>query len=313
MIKLKTKGFKIFKKGFRAYYLLVISIIALTIAIQSIVQYSLDKQRNAAMVVNLAGRQRMLSQRLLNEVYSCRYHNCDFAELKLSLNKLYQMHQILQTGSEHLGIKPLDDKDMQVDFDRLQPYVDWFKSNLDDFKKIDAVSFNDMRYRTDRFLVIMDRIVLKFQKKSEKEIKTMRLIELELAIFSVVIVLFEFFFIVNPFIDRIMAQKKKLEEIAWHQSHVFGSHMKNIKDLQYVLKAEKRPERKAEIYGFITEELDHLGEVSKTMVKALQKHDDQALYTPRTIIKKIEAFLGRGHVAKTSKVTDDDTVHYAES
>ncbi|GMN04857.1 hypothetical protein MTsPCn5_02450 [Croceitalea sp. MTPC5] len=299
---------RLFKKGFRAYYLLVVSIIVLTFAIQSIMQYSLKKQRSTAMIVNLAGRQRMLSQRLLNEVYSCRYHNCDYAELKLTLNKLYQMNGILQNGSENLGIPKLDNTDITANFVRLEPYVNWFKWNLSDLKRLDEIKFNDMRYRVDRFTTIMNGIVLQFQKKSEEDIKGMRIIEMELAIFSVFIVLFEIFFIVNPFINRIMSQKKKLEEIAWHQSHVFNSHMKNIKDLQYVLRVEKVPERQQEILKFISEELDHLNGVSKNMVSALKKNDDEEM-PHKVILKKVEDLLDKYGIGTSNKVTDDDKVH----
>ena len=305
---MKIRKFESGRKGFRAYYLLVVSIIVLTIAIQSIIQYSLSKQRATAMVVNLAGRQRMLSQRLLNEVYSCRYHNCDFAELKLSLNKLYQMNGILQNGSESLGIPALANEEIMTNFRRLQPHVDWFNSNLGDVQQIDGVSFTDIRYRADRFLAIMDMIVLQFQKKSEEDIKAMRIIEMELAIFSVLIVLFEIFFIVNPIISRIMNQKKKLAEIAWHQSHVFGSHMKNIRDLQFVLKAEKKPERQAEIYKFISEELDQLGEVSDKMVKAIKNNDQNVAMAHQMVLKKVEDFLEKYQLMPSEEITDDDRV-----
>ncbi len=307
-MRLNIGKIRLFKKGFRAYYLLVVSIIVLTFAIQSIMQYSLKKQRSTAMIVNLAGRQRMLSQRLLNEVYSCRYHNCDYAELKLTLNKLYQMNGILQNGSENLGIPKLDNTDIMANFVRLEPYVNWFKWNLSDLKRLDEIKFNDMRYRVDRFTTIMNGIVLQFQKKSEEDIKGMRIIEMELAIFSVFIVLFEIFFIVNPFINRIMSQKKKLEEIAWHQSHVFNSHMKNIKDLQYVLRVEKVPERQQEILKFISEELDHLNGVSKNMVSALKKNDDEEM-PHKVILKKVEDLLDKYGIGTSNKVTDDDKVH----
>ncbi len=302
---------EVFKKGFRAYYLLVVSIIVLTFAIQSIIQYSLNKQRSTAMIVNLAGRQRSLSQRLLNEVYSCRYHNCDFSEVKLTLNKLYQMNTILQEGSENLGIDPLDNEAILANFKKLEPYVNWFKWNLSDLRKIDSVSFNDIRYRVDRFTTIMNDIVFQFQKKSEEDIKGMRIIEMELAIFSVFIVLFEIFFIVNPIINRIMSQKKKLEEIAWHQSHVFASHMKNIKDLQYVLKVEKIPERQMEILNFISEELDRLKEVSDNMVSSLEKSDEQTM-PHHKMIKKVEHFLDKYQVNTAEKLIDDGKVHSSE-
>ncbi len=300
---------KIFKKGFRAYYLLVISIVFLTIVIQSMTQYSLNKQRSTALIVNLAGKQRMLSQRLLNELYSCRYHNCDYAEMKLTLTRLYQMNGFLQEGNVGLKLETLNDPEILKEFRRLEPHLEWLYSELKDFQNFKNVSFNDVRYRVDRFLFIMDGIVNQFQKKAEKDIRTMMIIELELAIFSIVIILFEIFFIVNPIINRILDQKKKLSEIAWHQSHVFNSHMKNIADLQYVLKVEKKPERQREIYGFIEQELNHLKKVSQNMIKSLE----ETVEDPKPhdlMIRKVEGFLEKYKLMGTEKtLIDDDKVH----
>ena len=292
--------------------MLVVSIIVLTIAIQTIVQYSLDKQRNTALIVNLAGFQRTLSQRLLNEAYSCRFHNCDYAELKLTLNKLLQRNEILQNGSVNLGIEPLRNEGISKNFGRLHPYIVWFSSNMSSYDDVAHLSFNDIRFRVDRFGEIMDDIVLQFQKQSEEDIKAMRIIELELAIFSVFIVLFEIFFIVNPIINRIMEQKKKLAEIAWHQSHVFSSHMKNIKDLQYVMRVERNPERRDEIVKFIYEELDQLDHVSQNMQNSLKKSEDVDLPHQR-MLKKMETLLEKYHLVLGEEVTDDDRAHSLKS
>jgi hypothetical protein len=300
---------KLFKKGFRAYYLLVISIVSLTIIIQSMTQYSLKKQRSTALIVNLAGRQRMLSQRLLHELYSCRYHNCDYAEMKLTMTKLYQMNGFLQQGNVGLKLEPLDDEVILSEFRRLEPHLEWLNSELKDFQNFKNLSFTDVRYRVDRFLFIMEGIVNQFQKKAEKDIHTMMIIELELAIFSIVIILFEIFFIVNPIINRIVDQKKKLSEIAWHQSHVFNSHMRNIADLQYVLKMEKNLERQKEIFGFIEEELNHLKKVSQNMVKSLEETAEDPK-PDQLVIRKVEDFLEKYKLMGTEKaLIDDDKVH----
>ncbi|MEM9363794.1 MAG: type IV pili methyl-accepting chemotaxis transducer N-terminal domain-containing protein [Bacteroidota bacterium] len=306
---MKLKGMKLFKKGFRAYYLLVVSVVLLTILIQSLTQYTLNEQRSTALVVNLAGRQRMLSQRLLNELYSCRFHNCDYAEMKLTLTKLYQMNGILQKGSVGLKISPLEDPEILREFARLEPHVEWLYSELRDFQNFHSINFSDVRYRVDRFLIIMDGIVNMFQKKSEKGIRTMMIVELELAIFSIIIILFEFLFIVNPIINRILDQKKRLSEIAWHQSHVFSSHMKNISDLQYVLKVEKNQERQKEIYGFISEELDQLKTVSQNMIKSLEETKKQEK-PHHLVLRKVENLLDKYKPSPKSRETiDDDTVH----
>lgn len=306
---MKIGKYNVFKKGFRAYYLLVISIVLLTIVIQSMTQYSLNKQRSTALMVNLSGGQRMLGQQLLNELYSCRYHNCDYAEMKLALTRLYQMNGFLQDGNKTLRIDPLDDDEIQKEFRRLEPHMEWLYHELKNFQNFKNVSFNDVRYRVDRFTAIMDGIVTLFQNKAEKDIKTMMVIELELAIFSIVIIFFEIFFIVNPIISRIIDQKKKLSEIAWHQSHVFSSHMKNIADLQYVLKVEKDPVRQKEIYDFIGEELEELKKVSKRMVKSLEKTAQEAK-PHHLVIRKVEDFLEKFNLLSSSKMLiHDDTVH----
>lgn len=309
---MKLKLPKLFKKGFRAYYLLVVSIIVLTIAIQSMIQYSLNKQRSTALVVNLAGRQRMLSQRLLNELYSCRYHDCDYAELKLSLNKLYQMNTFLQEGNENLSMDPVDEEEILANFRKLEPHIAWLKSQLNDFDNLENISFNDMRYHVDRFLVIMDDIVFQFQKKSEDDIRAMMIVEVELAIFSVFIVLFEIFFIVNPIINRILKQKKKLKEIAWHQSHVLSSHLKNLKDMNYVLKIEKNQERQLEIVKFISEELDSLKDSSETMQSALKKTEEFEMPHDR-FLNQVEALLNKYQVFSGKKANHDDTARSEES
>lgn len=259
------------------------------------------------MLVNLAGRQRMLSVRLLAESYTCRYDNCNFAEFKITLNKLVEMHTMLQTGDKRLGIPKLDDERILAQFAKLDPHVNWLRWNLGNVEEMTQVHQNDIRYRTNRFIELMDDIVLQFQKKSENDIKGIRIVELELAIFSVVIVLFEIFFIVNPIINRIFSQKKKLEEIAWHQSHVFSSHMKNIADLQYVLKVEKRQERRDEILAFISEEIDKLKGVSDAMLRALSK-DGSNKNAHHQIIAKMEQLLAK-RSNNQSSVTDDDKVH----
>jgi len=247
-------------------------------------------------------------------LYSCRYHTCDYAELRLSLNKLIQMNTILQEGSENLSIEPVTDEEILVNFLKLQPYLDWLSASLNDFDNIEHIEFEKMRSTTDGFLEVMDDIVFQFQKRSEAHIKGMMIVEAELAIFSVLIVIFEIFFIVNPIINRIMEQKKKLSQIAWHQSHAFDSHMKNVRDMQYVLKMEKNPDRQQEIVKFIVEEMDGLNEVSKNMQKALKKNDQQEM--PHNLfIRKVEFLLEKYKILPSEKkaVNHDDKVRSAKS
>ncbi|WP_298476650.1 type IV pili methyl-accepting chemotaxis transducer N-terminal domain-containing protein [uncultured Maribacter sp.] len=261
-----------YKKGFNAYYLLVLTIILLTIGTQSIVQYSLAKQSSDTVVVNIAGRQRMLCQKVVKEFYNCKYGDkCEYGDLKSALTSLKRIDDDLQNGNENIGILPLRNDDIKINFVLLKPYLNGIYEALNNEKNFDDVSISDLKYNEENFIKVMDEIVWQFQKESEKDIKNMMILEKYLAILSVIVVLIEIVFIVNPIINRIVKQNKKLEEIAWHQSHAFANHVKNIKDHQYVLKVEKDTERQKEIIKFVVEELDGVEEVSQFMVKALKK------------------------------------------
>lgn len=263
---------KTFKKGFRAYHLLVLTIILLTIGTQSIVQYSLAKQSSDAVIINIAGRQRMFSQKVIKEFYNCKYgEDCKYGNLRSALSSLKRVNEELQTGNKKLGIDPLENIEIQGKFEELKPFLDGIYFALDDVQNFDTVPLEGLKNNEKNFLKIMDEIVWLFQKDSEKSVANMMVLEKYLAILSVLVVLIEIVFIVNPIIAKMAEQNKKLEEIAWHQSHSFASHVKNIKDHQYILGVEKNPDRQKEIIKFVIKELDGVQEVSQFMVKALKK------------------------------------------
>jgi hypothetical protein len=117
----------------------------------------------------------------------------------------------------------------------------------------------------------METIVNQFQKVSENEINTLKIIEYELAALSLLILLFEIFFIVNPAIRKISFQNKKLKEISWHQSYAFNSHMKNLQHLQHILKIEKKARNQQALVDCVIDELNDLEVVSKNMIKSLEE------------------------------------------
>ena len=71
--------------------------------------------------------------------------------------------------------------------------------------------------------------------------------------------------------------------------------MKNIKDLQYVMKVEKNNERRDEIVKFIYEELDQLNKVSQSMQNSLKKSEEIDL-PHQKVLKKVEDMLEKYHI-----------------
>ncbi|MFX0556780.1 type IV pili methyl-accepting chemotaxis transducer N-terminal domain-containing protein [Maribacter sp. CXY002] len=260
-------------KSFNKYYLLVFTMIVLTLAIQSIIQYSLSRQEHDALRINVAGKQRMRSQMLVKQVYECRYANCNYGKLRLVLNRLANTNKSLQEGNNTIGLEPLEDDNIQMSFDKLQPHLNYILEKLSDFERLENISLVELSTEVDSFLVIMDAIVNQFQKSSEKDIRALMIVELELAMLTLVIIIFEIFYFINPSIRKITRQNQKLKEISWHQTHAFKSHISNIKKLQYVIGIEKNMDYKEELIGCLMGELNDLQAVSNNMVKSLAKED----------------------------------------
>lgn len=263
-----------FKSQYHRYYLLVGTIIVLTIVIQSITQFSLKKQEGYALLINIAGKQRSLSQKVLTDFYECRLLKCNYADMKLGLERLYATNHALQKGNSKLGLAPLKDTEIQKNFDVLESDLSYIYTSLENSDNLKTVSFEELSNSVGRFISVMDRIVLQFQKKSEDDIRTLMVVELELAALTILIILLEIIFIINPGIKKITVQNKKLKEISWHQSHAFNSHIKNIKDLKHVVNIEKNMTYKQELLDCVMDELNDLEQVSKNMVNALASHSD---------------------------------------
>ena len=256
-----------FNKQIVKYYLLVATIIVLTLVIQSITQYSLKKQARTALLINIAGKQRMLGQRVLTNFYECRLLNCNYADMKLGLERLYTTNLALQNGDSRLS--PLEDQEIQNNFDKLNTDINYMYTNLKNSNSLETVSFDSLSTAVNRFVSVMDTIVTQFQKKAEDDVRTLMIVELELAALSILIILLEIIFIINPAIKRISVQNKKLKEISWHQTHAFNSHVKNIKELRHVLTLEKDLKHKEELIDCIGDELNDLEQVSSNMIDSL--------------------------------------------
>ncbi|MDP5230031.1 MAG: type IV pili methyl-accepting chemotaxis transducer N-terminal domain-containing protein [Cellulophaga sp.] len=243
----------------------------LTVLIQSIVQYSLKKQQSMASVLNMAGSQRMLSQLVLKNFYECKYQTCDYSEMRIALNKLERTNKILQEGNAEIKLEVLQHPEIQNTFKELEPHLNFVLESLKDFNNYNNIPIPKLKAEVDSCLVKMEKIVNQFQKVSEAEINTLKIIEYELAALSLLVLLFEIFFIINPAIRKISTQNKKLKEISWHQSHAFNSHMQNLKDLQHVLKIEKKATNQQALVDCIIDELNDLEVVSKNMQKSIEE------------------------------------------
>ena len=113
----------------RKWYILAFAGIALTIiCAQILIQNHLNSQLNDSRVINVAGRQRAYSQKLVKEVLLLKETpNTDdeqhlISELKKTVSVWKASHQGLQSGDESLHLPEENDTEILALFQALEPH-----------------------------------------------------------------------------------------------------------------------------------------------------------------------------------------------
>jgi PAS domain S-box-containing protein len=210
---------------FRNQYVFFVSTVVLTIVVnQAIIQYDLNEQNEDAKLVNIAGRQRMLSQRIAKRVLYTQniIHqtgSAGTAELD-TLGKLTDQFEKVHFGllrGEHVGTSyeksPMIDSLLQQNTQHLTAIVEACRQLLakPDLVTVDATAAVITEHEL-KFLLLMERTVATYQLEAEQKLDRIKKIELALAATSIFILLLEVLFIFRPMINRLRSSNLLLSE-----------------------------------------------------------------------------------------------------
>jgi signal transduction histidine kinase/CheY-like chemotaxis protein len=200
-------------------YIVALSAVALlSLAGQAVVQLYLDRQMSDSAVINIAGRQRMLSQRIAKAAIAAgdvsdkvqqaarRY------ELAETLDLWERSHRGLQSGDAQLGLPGVNSPEVKQMFAALEPSfhgmlapakrlcapdrkTDAPKQSRDDVTEI-------LRHEQD-FLAGMDTIVSQYAVEASQRVTQVKQIERGLLIVTITVLLLEGLFVFRPAVRRI--------------------------------------------------------------------------------------------------------------
>ncbi len=247
----------------RRLYIVGFSTIALSVIVsQILIRTHLSGQQSDSTVINIAGRQRMLSQKLAKNVVSLsspQVETKDLQALKDDLKATLRLwefsHFALQKGNDSLGLPQKSSLDITIKFATLNPVFDtianaskaiiktietdtlWSLAVLQEH--IDTVKANE-----GEFLLQMDAIVNQFDGEAEEKVSWLRQLELWLTVLTLFILLGEVLFIFWPAaksvrytLSELLTAEKRAKKMAYDADQLSKAKEKSMRELRALSRA----------------------------------------------------------------------------
>lgn len=236
----------------RKWYLLALAGIALTIILaQLLIQSHLNTQLNDSRVINVAGRQRALSQKLVKEILLLEEASTaeESEQLRTEVRETASVwkasHLGLQHGSPELNLPVEKDGEIRSLFQNMDPHhqamlhsaevilsEELIGSDFDTQKSILLKNERD-------FLRLMDNIVNKYDERSNAKLQNLKQKEYWLLAFALLILLLEMLFIFRPLsiqirrtISNLMQTQRESTNKALKIETLLAEKEKSLQELQ---------------------------------------------------------------------------------
>ena len=245
----------------RRLYIIGFSTIALSVIIsQILIRTHLSDQESDSRVINIAGRQRMLSQKLAKNVVSLSSTSSLEEQqniknnLKETLGVWEFSHHALQNGNDSLGLPKTNSAAISLKFSALNPVFDTIaKASKSIIAKIENTNSNSSTYINDvtivkanegAFLKQMDAIVNQYDAEAEEKVAWLRKLEFWLTILTLAILLGEFLFIFWPAaksvrytLAELLSAEKQAKQMAFDADELSKAREKSIQELSTLTRA----------------------------------------------------------------------------
>jgi len=243
-------------------YIIALSTIAFSVIIsQVLVRNHLDKQQSDSTVINIAGRQRMLSQKLTKEIVSLSVSSDEKNRISLKNNIkrtlfLWELsHNSLQKGNDSLGLPKQNSVQIKSKFTAINSVFDTIqkasKLILRKLEKNPLISIDylvsEIKKITNNegsFLLIMDEIVNQYDLEANEKVAWLRKLEFLLMGLTLLLLLGELVFIFLPtaksikmILSELLSAEKKAKKMAFNADELSVVKEKSIRELRALSQA----------------------------------------------------------------------------
>jgi len=261
------------------YQLALATAIILLLLNQVYIQYAISKKYHDAELINIAGRQRMLSQKI-----SLAYHRYLFTKdveidvIEKTFNQLELIQNALMNGNNILGIRKIENKEIHDELKALAPFFSSNRNYIKALKNQHAVDFALISNTNDAFLIKMDVIVNNLQKEAYQKLIFIVIIEVVLFFLTIIIYVVEFRYIFIPIInqirkktDELVVKNERLKKIGWSQNHEVRRHTANILGILQLFKSRENIASKEQLMQYLAEEIEKLDMVTRDIINEVHE------------------------------------------
>lgn len=238
-------------------YIIALSAIALSVVIsQILIRKHLNDQDSDSTIINVAGRQRMLSQKLTKEIVSIAAENSLDErialknQLKQTLSLWELSHNALQNGNDSLGLPGSNSAVVSRMFEELNPKFEVIKTasksiigKIENIPPLPVASFEEeieqVKQAESGFLTKMDEIVNQYDYEADQKVTWLRKLELFIMGITLALLLAEFLFIfwptaktVKKSIAELIQAEKNAKKMAEEADLLSIEKEKSIKELR---------------------------------------------------------------------------------
>ncbi|MHB0755551.1 sensor histidine kinase [Polaribacter sp. M15] len=238
-------------------YILALSAIALSVIVsQVLVRNHLANQESDSTVINVAGRQRMLSQKLTKDILSLSISDKELIRnqlknrIKNTLALWELSHNALQNGNDSLGLPAENSYEIKRRFKEINPVFKTInvasKSIVKKLEENPVIAIDqlalDVKKVTENegsFLLMMDDIVNQYDLEANEKVDWLRKLEFFLMALTLVILLGEFLFIfwptaksVKATLSELLLAEKRAKKMAFDADRLSIAKEESVKELR---------------------------------------------------------------------------------
>ena len=248
-------------KNLRRLYIFALLTIAITVLLsQLLIQHNLHSQLSDSRIINISGKQRMLSQKLTKEILILNFiaDSTNNEEKIVEANeiiKLWKFNQdALENANDSLGFPKEKSKELSDLFVAIKPnfnnivnaatvFLNNKKAGINEKENQQLVQ--DILQNQGLFLDKMNQIVGQYDKEALEKVTLQSKTEYGILIFTMLVLLLEFIFIFKPtnkkvekLISKLLISEKKALKLA-HDTEVISeakeNSVKELKSLNYAM------------------------------------------------------------------------------